>query len=139
MAWCGASRSWLRGPGGRPRICVAMLSGLHRGGKCLHPQSAKRPSTHAHRDATLAAWSNGMILAQGARGPGFNSWSSPLFWHWGHSTMSQGLQTSHQCHNLIQSHKSPDMAMMKAGKCICGSHQKVSCTTSIQWLLGLVA
>ena len=26
----------------------------------------------------MAAWSSGMILASGARGPGFNSWSSPF-------------------------------------------------------------
>ena len=27
--------------------------------------------------SALAAWSSGMILTQGARGPGFRSWSSP--------------------------------------------------------------
>ena len=29
------------------------------------------------RQHQLAAWSSGMILASGARGPGLNSWSSP--------------------------------------------------------------
>ena len=28
-------------------------------------------------NVVMAAWSSGMILAQGARGPGFNSQSSP--------------------------------------------------------------
>ena len=31
----------------------------------------------AHDNACLAVWSSGMILAQGARGPGFNSQNSP--------------------------------------------------------------
>ena len=32
-----------------------------------------------------AAWSSGMILASGARDPGFNSWSSPFrTWLWLH-------------------------------------------------------
>ena len=34
--------------------------------------------SHGQEPAALAAWSSGMILAQGARGPGFNSRSSPL-------------------------------------------------------------
>ena len=33
----------------------------------------------------LAAWSSGMILASGARGPGFNSRSSPFLMHWQYS------------------------------------------------------
>ena len=34
-------------------------------------------TNHRH----LAAWSSGMILAQGARGPRFNSWSRPALRH----------------------------------------------------------
>ena len=37
------------------------------------------PLSHTHScHRQLAAWSSGMILAQGARGPGFNSQSSPV-------------------------------------------------------------
>ena len=31
-----------------------------------------------HIESIMAVWSSGMILAQGARGPGFNSQNSPL-------------------------------------------------------------
>ena len=50
-------------------ISLAMRIGLHHGefgGGCA---CAQHPS---------AAWSSGMILASGARGPGFNSRSSPF-------------------------------------------------------------
>ena len=46
--------------------------------KCARSMAAFH--THScHRQ--LAAWSSGMILAQGARGPGFNSQSSPVGTH----------------------------------------------------------
>ena len=35
-------------------------------------------STGGNEHTQLAAWSSGMILASGARGPGFNSRSSPF-------------------------------------------------------------
>ena len=35
------------------------------------------PVTKSTTQVQLAAWSSGMILAQGARGRGFNFWSSP--------------------------------------------------------------
>jgi hypothetical protein len=38
----------------------------------------RSPAKSAHITTSLAAWSSGMILASGARGPGFNSRSSPL-------------------------------------------------------------
>ena len=55
-----------------------------------HNSTARRQSHHRQEDyihcdglydfqvLQMAAWSSGMILASGARGPGFNSQSSPL-------------------------------------------------------------
>ena len=43
---------------------------------CAHSSNTKIETIM--RDYHLAAWSSGMILASGARGPGFNSRSSPL-------------------------------------------------------------
>ena len=42
----------------------------------MHITQPLTPS--AHGTSSMAAWSSGMSLAQGARGPGFNSRSSPL-------------------------------------------------------------
>ena len=40
-----------------------------------------RTSACAGKQSRMAAWSSGMILASGARGPGFNSRSSPFIKH----------------------------------------------------------
>ena len=65
-------RGSVRAPAGPARWRCAFLS---------RPLLSSLPSW-----GSLAAWSSGMILAQGVRGPGFNSRSSPsVVWHlWGH-------------------------------------------------------
>ena len=45
------------------------------GGLCIRAFFSK---AYVHAASASAAWSSGMILASGARGPGFNSRSSPL-------------------------------------------------------------
>ena len=45
---------------------------------------------------TLAAWSSGMILASGARGPGFNSRSSPFVY-----ISSRRLVNMPRCHQSL--------------------------------------
>ena len=55
-------RSWVRAPHG-VMFCLGSLAATHRGDS---------------RSFQLAVWSSGMILAQGARGPGFNSQNSPV-------------------------------------------------------------
>jgi hypothetical protein len=69
----------------RPSICVFSSWNLPKAliRKKCDPRLSKRGCSMAElrthiRHPPLAAWSSGMILAQGARGPGFNSQSSPV-------------------------------------------------------------
>ena len=47
------------------------------GSSQVHPWASLMASAPTMPTAIMAAWSSGMILASGARGPGFNSRSSP--------------------------------------------------------------
>ena len=49
---------------------------IHKFAHCFQ-ESARASSQQRAAFKALAVWSSGMILAQGARGPGFNSQNSP--------------------------------------------------------------
>ena len=85
-----------------------------------------------------AAWSSGMILAQGARGPGFNSRSSPLAAH--------GMQT-HPCgpaslpairhgKNEGREIRTPNLLIWSQTRYRCAIHPMLAMATSAKGACG---
>ena len=86
---------------------------------------------------SLAAWSSGMILAQGARGPGFNSRSSPMLGHT--EPPAREPQVGEQLQRGRASAASLSLVVLRLFACCSCSRLLAPLPCRVHWLVGLVA
>ena len=86
---------------------------------------------------SLAAWSSGMILAQGARGPGFNSRSSPMLGHT--EPPAREPQVGEQLQRGRASAASLSLVVLRLFDCCSCSRLLAPLPCRVHWLVGLVA